>query len=180
MCDSPSGKPVAPSMSSCASGGAARSCAKAPAVGKRCPTPSLPIIQRRTRNAYAGSYWLPPKGPGNENPFSSPAPRSARSLSHGQVVCTYSLDTIRSTTLTRETVTATWTTAATRRDISLRCKKNYSFYVPGLKAPRRDSTRPQHPVMLESPGQAPAVDCLQEHDLRARNGWLSRRPRKAH
>src|SRR5260370_15020639 len=47
------------------------------------------------------------RGCQDKNPVSSEAPRSARSLSHGQVVRTYSLYTIRSTTLTRETVTAT-------------------------------------------------------------------------
>jgi len=49
----------------------------------------------------------PAEGIGAKVPFCLPLPRSARSLSHGRVVCTCSLDTIRSTTLTRETVTAT-------------------------------------------------------------------------
>jgi hypothetical protein len=83
---------------------------------------SSPIIQRRTRNASSRQLLTPAEGPGNKSPVSSPAPKSARSLSHGQVVCTYSLDTIRSTTLTRETVTATNDTAGTWGDISLRCK----------------------------------------------------------
>src|SRR5207244_10334998 len=69
----------------------------------------------------------PAEGNGAKIPFCVTSPRSARSLSHGRVVCTYSLDTIRSTTLTRETVTATSDTAATRVDISLR-RKNYYFY----------------------------------------------------
>jgi len=46
-------------------------------------------------------------GPLEENPVSIQAPGDARSLSYGRAVCTFSFDTIRSTTLTRETVTAT-------------------------------------------------------------------------
>ena len=42
-----------------------------------------------------------------ESPVSIQAPGDARSLSYGRAVCTFSFDTIRSTTLTQETVTAT-------------------------------------------------------------------------
>jgi hypothetical protein len=42
-----------------------------------------------------------------ESPVSIQAPGDARSLSYGRAVCTHSFDTIRSTTLTRETITAT-------------------------------------------------------------------------
>src|SRR6185437_5628458 len=75
----------------------------------------------------ARQLLAPAEGTGAKIPFCLPSPRSARSLSHGRVVCTYSLDTIRSTTLTRETVTATLVLLRLRW-ISHRDAKNFYFY----------------------------------------------------
>jgi hypothetical protein len=128
----------------------------------------------------AGSYWLPPRAPETKNPVSSPAPRSARSLSHGRVVCTYSLDTIRSTTLTRETVTATQDTAGRGRDISLRCKIIIFLVTAPTVTGRRVNERQSHPVMLRPQEQAPATDFPPEPDPQARNAAPSRCHRKEH
>jgi hypothetical protein len=121
MCASPSGKPVAQSLSSmrvdCRS-----IVLQISRLRQAVPDASAPhnptTHSKRIKQAATDSR----RGPRKQKSCSSPAPRSARSLSHGQMVCTYSLDTIRSTTLTRETVTATNDTAGTWRDISLRCK----------------------------------------------------------
>src|SRR4051812_18840619 len=78
-------------------------------------------------------------GPLEESPVSIQAPGDARSLSYGRAVCTYSFDTIRSTTLTRETVTATLYLLHPS-EISQRSANYFSYGVRSIGVPCEDST----------------------------------------
>ena len=109
------------------------------------------------------------QGPLEENPVSIQAPGDARSLSYGRAVCTYSFDTLRSTTLTWETVTATLSLLhhseiSHRRRIIFLLAPQYRCFVRGL------NRRP--------PPRAPTARYPPERGRRERNGAPRLYPRR--